>query len=395
MQVSNVNQNEFESIFGNNPTPPQSSPHESGFGFETAGNSLFGKQEKKDDVVPPPADPTSPPPTDDIPKDDDTEDNKDDSLFKQEVPKDDIPTSPLIKDYFEARIKEGKFLPFEDGEIKTLEDVDALIELNFEHKLSEIGDQVRTSAYNNMSQAWRFVLENSEKFSTPAELIPLLQGVDNIDTVSSFDPTDENQAEMLVRMALKRRGEPSEIVEEQINTFKENKSLVKLATQYQPILVNEENQRLIQMRRQQEIKELADLDMIKRIHDNAITNLETPFLGKHKLKQEEKAEIYKLVAQPQRELGGGYKIFEAIDNLYEKNDFDTLKEIALLLSNKDSYRKYMGVSVGNQVAEGLMRKLKTTQTGNTSFDTEDPRQPKPLKGKPLTPTESGFGFFKK
>ena len=226
------------------------------------------------------------------------------------------------------------------------------------------------------------------------KLIPLLQGVQNIDTVSQLDPENENEAETIVRTALKRRNEPTEIIEDQLNTFKENKTLVSLAKKYQPILINEENQRMAQIQKEKALEEQRAIQLISQIHDKAIENLESPFLGKHKLKLEEKQAIYDLIAEPTSP-AGGYKIFEAIDNLYEKQDFETLREIALLLSNKDSHRKYMGVSIGNQIGENLLRKLKTTTTATTSFEQEEPTKPKLTKPKTSNIQGSGFGFFNK
>lgn len=389
MQVNTVNQTEFESMFGKIPETQENKTEHSGFGFENTESIFNPKPEEKKEEKP--AETTSEVEETVEPE----KEEKEESLFEEEKPQTELPDFGKVKGYFEEYIKEGKFLPLQDGKLETKEDIDALIEANFDHRIEEVKKEVVNSTYNRMTPAWKFVAENAEKFARPTDLIPLLQGVENIDTVASLDPEKEDEAEMIVRIALSRTNTPGEIVEEQLTTFKENKSLSKFASQYKPVLINEENKKLAEIQRRKEIEELANLEMIDRIHKNAITNLETPFLGKHKLKQEEKAQIYNLIAEP-TEKSGGYKIFEAIDNLYEKNDFETLREIALILTSKESHRKYLGATIGTTVAENLLRRVKTTETASTSSESQEPEKAKLTRtNKTGLGGASGFGFFTK
>lgn len=384
MNTSNINQNEFESIFNF----PTNAVAEKASGFEFEEAPLFGKKEEKSAEEEAPANEKVVEKTEESEKKD--EKDKEDSLFddgKTNTSDFDINT---IKKYFDAKIQEGKFLALEDGKMESIDDIDALIEANFTHKIEEIRESVIQSAYEEKSPAWKFILQHSEKYSNPAELIPIIEGVKNIDTVSSLDPTNEQEAEHIIRMALSRRKEDPELIEEQISTFKQNGKLSTIAEKYQPILIQEENQRLAAIKQRKELEELQNIETIKAIHTNVVDILEKPFLGKFNLKNEEKAAIYDLIAEPQ-EQNGGYKIFSAIDNLYEKNDYETLQEIALLLQNKESHRKYFGISVSGKTAENLIRKVKTTQTASTTSQPELPKNTIPKN-----PTNgSGFGFFLK
>ena len=392
MEVSNISQNDFESMFGG-ATAEQEKQQGSGFSsFEN--DSIFKPQAPVETP-----DPNVVKTPEEIAAEEaavllETEDNKDkneDSLFSPEENK----TSKFdIKSYFDAKIKEGTFLPLEDGKMDTPEDIDALIEANFSHKIEEIQDNVARNWYETKSEAWKYIAANAERFDNPADLIPLLTGVSNIETISSLDPNDESQAETIVRLALSNRNESPDVIEEQITMFKEAKKLESMAGKYQPLLVKEENNRLAEISRQKDATDAANEQMIKAIHQDAVSILETPFLGKHKMTNEEKAGIYDLIAEP-TERGGGYKIFTGIDALYETKDFDTLREIALILHNKKAHRHYLGVTIGSENAENVMRKLKTTNTGSTSTEADTPEQPRLQRQSPPKNGSSGFGFFNK
>lgn len=393
MITSNGTQQEFESMFGS--TSPEEKSTGSGFSFSET-DSIFTSTPTVEPEVP-----TAVKTPEELAAEEaqaliDKEASKEteDSLFKGD--KIEVTQKALdLKAYFDIRIKEGKFLPLEDGKMESPEDFDTLIEANFSHKIEEIKDDVAKSWYQTQSPAWQFIAANAEKFTNPRDLIPILQGVDNIDTITGLDPNNADQAEKIVRIALTKRNESPEIIEEQIVMYKETDKLAKIAAQYQPVLINEENKAIAEIAKRKDAEDLANMQMIQKIHENAVATLETPFLGKHKLKVEEKRAIYQLIAEP-NEQEGGYKIFSEIDKLYENNDFETLREVALLLNNKKAHRHYLGVTIATENSEGIMRKLKTTSTGSTSQDAEVPDQPRVQR----PPTNiggngSGFGFFSK
>ena len=76
--------------------------------------------------------------------------------------------------------------------------------------------------------------------------------------------------------------------------------------------------------------------MVSSIREKKIETIESPFLGKQKLKNEEKAVVYDLIAAPSAETGG-YKIYNAIDNLFEKGDFKLLAKVALFNCKKKKH----------------------------------------------------------
>lgn len=381
MEVSNVSQTEFESMFGGQPADTKPNPADSGFSFDNKA-SLFTKTEEP--IIPDPLKPVEEKPKEGEPNED--------SLFNGSPaePKEDIFN---IKSYFTKKIKDGAFLGFEDDKLETPEDIDALIEANFNHKIESLQEDVNNQWYENKTNAWKFVAQYAENVDNPYDLLPLLQGVQTIEAINNLDPNKPEEAELIVRAALERRGEAPSIIEDQILTFKEGNKLEKLAADYQPLLIQEENQKLIQLKKQEAEEEQRNLQLLNDIHENAIKVIETPFLGKHKLKREEKAAVYDLIARPDQE-AGGYQIFKAIDNLYATNDFETLREIALMVANKKAHRSYLGIDNIDAANEKLFRKLKDAQTSTTRTVEEKPEAPKLQRSSPSR-NDSGFGFFNK
>jgi hypothetical protein len=115
------------------------------------------------------------------------------------------------------------------------------------------------------------------------------------------------------------------------------------------------------------------LQMVGEIRDATMKELEQPIFGKTKLKQDEKAEIYELIGEPS-DASQGYGIYTVIDNLFDKKDFKTLKEIALLLTKKDAFYGYLGATVANATAASLEKKLRLAgdshKASGNDFDEE-------------------------
>lgn len=298
-------------------------------------------------------------------------------------------TGSEIKDlssYYEERIKNGKFVAIEeevDGKKslfipKTAEEYDEVLDLQINFRVEEAKKELEEKWYESKSPAWKAVSQYAELVDDPTELIPFLQGVRNITSVASLDENEAEGAEQIVRARLTQAGDPSEIIEKQIESLKTTGNLIPTAKQYKPMMLQQEQQRLASEMKQKQEEERRYRQIISEIRDNAIKSIETPIFGKNKLKQEEKAAIYDMIAEPS-EVNQGYGIFNAIDELFEKKDFDKLKEVALLLTNRDAFMTYLGTNVANQTAANLERKLRLAADshGSSGKDSiQDDQQPR-------------------
>lgn len=274
-----------------------------------------------------------------------------------------------IKDltsYFEDRVKSGKFIAVEQEDEKgnkvpfipkTAEEYDEVLQLQIDYQLSEAKKGMEKNWYESKTPAWKVVSQYADLVDDPSQMIPFLQGVQTIQSVANIDENEIDGAEQIVRARLSQRGDPQDIVDQQVEALKTTDKLISAAKQYKPIIIQEEQQYLANEIKIKQ-KEQADYQqLVTEIRNQAVKELEQPIFGKSKLKQEEKAEIYDLIGEPNSQTQG-YGIYTVIDTLFEKRDFKTLKEIALLLTKKDSFYNYLGINVANQTAASLEKKLR-------------------------------------
>ena len=280
-----------------------------------------------------------------------------------------------ISGYFEDRLKSGKFVPIEQesdtGEKayfvpQTPEEFDQVIDLQVDWKVQQIQNQIEQGWYQTKSPAWQVIAQYAEIVDSPEELIPFIQGVQNMQNIGAIDEKSIEGAEAIVRYRLQSRGETEDLINDQIEALKTNDKLVSTAEKYKPMLVEEQQQYLsqVQQQKQQEVEYYNQ--MVHQIRNTAIQSIETPLFGK-KLRNEEKAVIYDLIAEPSPQTGG-YQIYNAIDHLFESGDFETLKQIALLVSKKDSFLNYVSDGAARKTAASLQSKLRVATERNTSRD---------------------------
>lgn len=268
--------------------------------------------------------------------------------------------------YFADRIKSGKFVAIQEEDTegklvdflpKTPEEFDEVIDIQVNYKIEQQTKDLEQKWYQSKSPAWQLVAKYSELTDDPADIIPFIAGVKQINNVNTIDESTIDGAERIVRMRLEQRGDTPDVIEEQIDVLKTTDKLVSTAQKFKPILIQEDQRKLQALAYQKQEEEKEYVRTINEISEKAVKSIDSPFLGKIKLKQDEKAEIYNLIGSPSQETQG-YLIYSAIDQLFDKRDFDTLKEIALLLTKKDAYMNYIRTSASQEVAASLQKKLR-------------------------------------
>lgn len=280
--------------------------------------------------------------------------------------------------YFENRLNSGKFVAIEEetstGEKKkfiptTPEEFDEVIDLQVNYQLEKKTKDLEESWYKSKSPAWQTVAKYAEMTDDPSEIVPFIQGIKQLQNVSEFDETTIDGAEAIVRMRLQQRGDGDDIINEQIEALKTTDKLINTATKYKPLILKEQENQLRQelYKKEQEEKEWNQL--VNNIREGAIKSIEAPLFGKHKLKQEEKSAVFGMIGIPSAETKG-YQIYTAIDKLFESGDFDTLKEVALLLTKKDSYIGYLSDVASTKTAETLQRKLRVATESSTKSSSQ-------------------------
>lgn len=283
------------------------------------------------------------------------------------------PITDLAK-YYEERMNSGFFskITVEDekgNEVlfvpKTAEEYDEVLELQISDRVAKATKEMESKWYESKSPAWKAISQYAELVDDPTQLIPFLQGVRTYQSVASLNEDEADGAEQIVRTRLAQRGDPEEVISQQIESLKTTDTLIKTAKAYKPIILQQEQQQLLALKKEEEDRDRQYRAVIDDIRQNAYKEIEQPIFGKTKLKQEEKAAIYDLIGEPVEETQG-FGIYTAIDQLFDKKDFKTLKEIALLLANKDSFYNYLGINVANQTAASLEKKLRLAGEGRTN-----------------------------
>jgi hypothetical protein len=302
---------------------------------------------------------------------------------------------PLIS-FFEDRIKKGMFSSLVDEEgndvpLSKPEDIDAFLEANLEYKLEKERKELEQNWYQTKSPAWKAVAQYAEYIDDPSQLVPFLQGVQSVQNISEIDETTIDGAEQIIRYKMKLSGDDDETINEQVQLLKDSDKIVDIAKRYKPALVQNETQRLAEMQQRAAQEQQQYIQMVQQYEQSAIESIEKPLFGE-KLSQDEKAVVYDLIAVPNEQLGG-YAIFAAIDNLYEKNDLETLKEIALLIANKQNYYKYASRAASMKTANELQRKLRVQLESDKKSSGKDDPEVKNIKA-PATKQQGKprFGF---
>lgn len=383
-EVRDLSAADIADIFGSSTQPNTNTTPTFGGGIDNPAD-LFGGSKpeppKEDKVIEEPQQIDNQEP--DVPKVDGEEksaDIFDDSKAPKEGDK--VVEIKGLADYYKDRLEKGQFVGIEAEDDKgnktqfvpqTPEEFDEVIQIQVDYKLEQAKKDLEKNWYDAKSPAWKAVSQYAEMVDDPSQLIPFLQGVRNIQTVSNLNEEDSEQAEMIVRARMEQRGDPDTIIKSQIDALKSTDSLISTAKQVKPLMLQEEQRALSQQVQQARIREQEYLQDIHDIREKALKAIEQPLFGKTKLKQEEKAIIYDLIALPSEQTQG-YGIYSEIDKLFETRDFETLKMLALFVSKKDAFYQYLGTDIANQTATKLQKKLTVAgemRGSGKDFNTEE------------------------
>lgn len=359
-------------------------------------NAKFGMQESEANIFVPPTPPVTSTENQEVideKKEEDKDKKPEESREEADILGTETPPPPAItplsdlSSYYQDRLKSGKFVAIEEVDEKgnkipfipkTAEEYDEVLELQISHRLDQARKDLEKKWYESKSPAWKAVSQYAEMVDDPTQLIPFLQGVRTIQSVANLNEDEIDGAERIVRARMEQAGEPDEIINTHIESLKTTNQLIPTAKQYKPIILQQEQQHLAASVKQREAEERQYRQLMTEIKEEAIKAIEQPIFGKQKLKQEEKAAIYDMIGEPLEETQG-FGIYNAIDQLFDKKDFDTLRQIALLLSKKDAFYNYLGINVANATAASLQSKLRLAgearSTSGNDYSEEEGSKP--------------------
>lgn len=277
----------------------------------------------------------------------------------------------------ESFYKTGKLNPLQDdkGEIvpiKTIEDFQELLEKNIEFREQQIREEdeqkILERLIGSKSDAYRFVLENAEKYNDPSELVPLLQSVETLQLFQNLDKDNPEHQEFIVRSALKLQGLSDEMIESEVDDLKDREKLGLRADSLHPFLQQyqeRETQALLQQKQQEEqarnqfwngyLGKLNDdfyasdvLDGMKFTKDHKVA------IAQQLFPDENKNDIF---------------LHKTIDDLIEKGDIQRLVKIATIALDDKLFDSYYSNRVANKVANGLQRTIRVQSTPSEPIET--------------------------
>ncbi len=330
----------------------------------------------------------------------DVEKDTEDDENKGDEGKADQPQTTKLDDNFKQTLdrlfKEQKLNPYSDGTDdgyivpETLEEVLELIDSNknswMEEAKAKDQQELVSQVLASKSPAWQFLLQQSETYTNPGDLVPLLTAVQNQEYTNSLDITDADDQEKIVRASLSIQGLPPESIEDEIVDLKERGKLDKRAEALKPVLDKYNEAQTTEVLRQKQVKD-QESQKFWNTHYGKLeeTVFKSQDLDGAKLDKEDRQLIASALI-PDQELGG-LPIYTVIDNLIANGDFTKLAKIILLAEKEESFDKYFLTGKASKKAEGVQRVLRQVGTSHTSVEENEGggQRPKPIKKQ--------YGFF--
>lgn len=300
-----------------------------------------------------------------------------------------------FKSGLDKLFKEQKLNPYSDGTEtgyivpETYEDLYELLEENkkswIESSKAKDREELISEVLATKSPAWQFLIQNSDLYKDPADLIPLLNSVQNQEYSNSLDPKNEGDQEKIVRAALSIQGLSPQDIEDEIADLKDREILAKRSESLKPVLDKYNEQVTTSVLEEKVLENQKN----EEFWNNHYQNLEnTVFKSKDldgvKLKNEHKQLIASTLI-PDKKIGG-LPIYTIIDNLIAEGKFVTLSKIALLGLDEKLYDNYFLSAKADKKAEGIQKVLRQSGTNSTSSEVDEDTKIKTIK-------KSNYGYF--
>lgn len=300
-----------------------------------------------------------------------------------------------FKQGLDKLFKEQKLDPYSDGTEEgyivpdTWEEVVELIEDNkknwIETSKAKDKEELMNEILSTKSPAWQFLLQNSETYRDPSELIPLLTAVQNIEYSNSLDATNTEDQEKIIRATLSIQGLSATDIESEIDDLKSRDAMEKRAVALKPILDRYNESQTDRILQQKELEESKK----EKFWNSYYNNLEdSVFKAKEidgvKLKNEHKQLIASTLI-PDEEIGG-LPIYTIIDNLVAQGNFKVLSKIALLGLDEKLFDSYFLTKRADKVADNIQKTLRQSGTSSNTTEFEQETKPKTIR-------KNSYGYF--
>jgi hypothetical protein len=291
--------------------------------------------------------------------------------------------SEEIVEVFETFRDSGKIGLFEDRKITSVDDLVEVIDENVNYKVQESLKNIDSKWYSSKPLVF-------QEFAKVAELVgdnkdALYQYINThkeLEDIDQLDPKDISHAEKIVRSHLEKRGEPSKVIEAEIEDLKEKGLISSSAERYKPLLIEQkETEKANTVKQEQE--NIKNFYKIVEENEKIVTGfLSNPEIAGMKLKDEDKDIVYdNLTFNPEL---NGFKVFKTIENLQLQGKWDTLAKIILLAEKEERFDELYT----NRLKTGIQREVRSILKFGTKKD--DIKDTKPFLKNPKEETQESF-----
>ena len=299
-------------------------------------------------------------------------------------------------------IEEGALVPFDDDkdlEEYTTKDFRELFEANFQERENKIREDTPKEFFNALPEelqvAAKYVADGGQ------DLKGLFRTLAQVEEMIELDPADENDQAEIARQYLYATnfGTPEEI-EEEISDWNELGRLQQKANQFKPKLDRMQEEIVAKKLAEQEYKKEQKTKQAKAYTDNVYNTLLKGDLAGLKLDKKTQSLLYSGLVQPNFPSISG-KPTNMLGHLLEKYQFveprhDLIAEALWLLADPEGYKSKIKNQGGQQVAEKVVRQLKTEQSNknNTTYYESEKATKKSPSREPKTLSRSNNIFRK-
>jgi hypothetical protein len=287
---------------------------------------------------------------------------------------------------FDKLHEQGLIFPYEDGsKPESIEEITDALKQSYEVSINEKISQAWEQKINSLSPSIQTIIKYAESgVATATEVNSLIQNVSHYEKVNDFDVTNPADQEQIVYLHLVNTGLSEQEAIDQIEIFKENKTLEKSAQKFHPSLKKMyENQ----IRQEFSEKQAKEEDLGRYIDTNALNV--SYFLKKEdtylpfKISDNHKAAVLELAAKPLG-VGENYEpIFAYQEYLKQlqngsEDQYKEFMEIMTFIADRNSFKKKLSSVVSSKTNKENFKKIAVGEGRTTNKDSQQEQYQGPV-----------------
>lgn len=262
-------------------------------------------------------------------------------------------------------VTSGELLPFEEGELKTLDEAKELIKLNLKHSKDTSIEEVKEELKASYSPQIQAILHYADRGGR--DITPLLSAIAEVEKTADIDIEKESGQISVLTEYLKIQGWDEEDIKEEIETAKDLDKLKSKAEKFLPKLNQMKSERIEMIMQEQEEKD-REVEETRRTYLTTIQDtLKQEQLGDLKLSRQEKSKLWNAVADISHTSFNGtptnafYKRLEDAQ-VGKTADYQHFLSIVYHTIDPEGFKEHLLEELRTKVSADTAKKLKIQST---------------------------------